>query len=115
MELIVVVVISAGIAENSLNGVSRSLMIIDEDQMEQIYEYVNLGHVITPNLNDNLDIARIRANMPSRKCFKCTPNIKALLFKSQLANYAQYHLAKLSATIMLFVNFSTSTDTVVLV
>ena len=27
MELIVVVVISAGIAENSLNGVSRSLII----------------------------------------------------------------------------------------
>ena len=37
--------------------------------------------------------------------FKCTPNIKALLFKSYCsnvycvhlgANYAQYHLAKLS-------------------
>ena len=86
MELILVVVISAGMAENSQNGVSRSL-------------------------NDNLDIARkkraicIRANMLSRKFFKCTPNIKALLFKSYCsnvycvhlwANYAQYHLAKLS-------------------
>ena len=53
---------------------------------------VNLDHVITPNLNDNLDIARmkraicIRANMPSRKCFKCTPNFKALLFKSYCSN-----------------------------
>ena len=89
----------------------KLLMVLDEDQMEQIYEYVYLGHVITPNLNDNLDIARkkraicIRANMLSRKFFKCTPNIKALLFKSYcsnvycehlLANYAQYHLAKLS-------------------
>ena len=36
----------------------KLLMVLDEDQMEQIYEYVYLGHVITPNLNDNLDIAR---------------------------------------------------------
>ena len=95
----------------TLNVNPKLLMVLDEDQMEQIYEYVYLGHVITPNLNDNLDIDRkkraicIRANMLSRNCFKCTPNIKALLFKSYCsnvycahlwANYAQYHLAKLS-------------------
>ena len=95
----------------TLNVNPKLLMVLDEDQMEQIYEYVYLSHVITPNLNDNLDIARkkraicIRANMLSRKFFKCTPNIKALLFKSYCsnvycvhlwANYAQYHLAKLS-------------------
>ena len=83
---------------------------LDEDQMEQIHEYVYLGHVITPNFNDNLDIARkkraicIRANTLSRNFFKCTPNIKALLFKLYCsnvycahlwANYAHYHLAKL--------------------
>ena len=53
----------------TLNVNPKLLMVLDEDQMEQIYEYVYLGHVITPNLNDNLDIARkkraicIRANM----------------------------------------------------
>ena len=94
----------------TLNVNPKLLMVLDEDQMEQIYEYVYLGDVITPNLNDNLVIARkkraicIRANMLSRNLFKCTPNIKALLFKSYCsnvycvhlwANYAQYHLAKL--------------------
>ena len=86
-------------------------MVLDEDQIKLIYEYVYLGHVITPNLNDNLDIACkkraicIRANMLSWKCFKMTPNIKALLFKWYCsnvycvhlwANYAQYHIAKFS-------------------
>ena len=42
MELIVVVVISAGIAENSLNGVSRSLKMIQNDT---VYQPIKRGMV----------------------------------------------------------------------
>ena len=55
----------------TLNVNRKLLMVLDEDQMEQIYEYVYLGHVITPNLNDNLDIARKkRAICIKRICYR---------------------------------------------
>ena len=78
--------------------------------VEYVDEYVYLGHVITPSLNDDNDISRnkraicVRASMLLRAFCKCTPDVKTIIFNSYCgtvycahmwAVYAQYHYTNL--------------------
>ncbi|XP_072936566.1 uncharacterized protein [Epargyreus clarus] len=63
-------------------------VFLNGTQLERVYQFKYLGHMLTPDLKDNADIERerralsIRANMLARRFARCSKNVKITLFRA---------------------------------
>jgi hypothetical protein len=66
---------------------------LNKSVLQRVYKFKYLGHLITPDLNDDEDVERerralsVRANMLARRFTRCTNDVKITLFRAYCTSF----------------------------
>ncbi|XP_060810115.1 uncharacterized protein LOC132904214 [Amyelois transitella] len=68
-------------------------VLLNSTELQRVYKFKYLGHMLTPDLRDDEDIQRerralsVRANMLARRFARCTREVKVTLFKAYCSTF----------------------------